>query len=155
MTTNLIQQSLNALGDNLNSSFSGQLSDFLQLQGINMKQLWKPSVDVSETEQTILIQMIMAGVEPDSVDITFFNNSINIKGERSPHPLTLVVNTKQLSKEIIYGKFERKIILPVSVTNRDSVKIDVKNGVLTILIDKTKESLNKFSIKLNNEIESV
>ena len=154
MTTNLIQQSLNALGDNLNSSFSGQLSDFLQLQGINMKQLWKPSVDMSETENTIIIQMIMAGVEPDSVDITFFNNSINVKGERKHHPLTLNTSSKEISKEIIYGKFERKIILPVSVTNRDSVKIDVKNGVLVIIIDKTKESLNKFSIKLNDELES-
>ena len=145
MASNLIQQSINALGDNLNSSFS----DFLQLQGINTSQLWKPEIDVSETEHTIFVQMIMAGVETESVDVSFFNNSINIKGERKPHPLTLVINSVQLSKEIIYGKFERKIILPISVTNRNSVKIDVNNGILTILIDKTNESLNKFSIKLN------
>lgn len=154
MTTNLIQQSLNALGDNLNSSFSGQLSDFLQLQGVNTKQLWKPSVDVSETEDILLVRMIIAGVDPDSIDVSFFNNSINIQGERKPHPMTLVSSSTQRSREIIYGKFERKIILPISVTKRDSVKIDVKNGVLTILVDKTKESLNKFSIKLNNTVES-
>ena len=146
MTTNLIQQSLNALGDNLNSSFSGQISDFLQLQGIKTNQILKPLVDISETDEILLIQMIIAGVDHDSIDVSFFNNSINIQGERKPHVL---IGSTKLTREINYGKFERKIIIPVSVTKKDSVTVDVKNGVLTILIDKTKESLNKFSLKLN------
>lgn len=147
---NLLQLSLNALGDNLNSSFSGQLSDFLQIQGVNMQQLWKPEVDVAETDDILLVQMNMAGVDPDSVDVSFFNNSINVQGERTPHALTLVSGAIQRSREIIYGKFERKITLPISITQRGSVKVDVKNGVLTIIIDKTLESLNKFSIKIND-----
>uniref|UniRef100_A0A6C0LX69 SHSP domain-containing protein n=1 Tax=viral metagenome TaxID=1070528 RepID=A0A6C0LX69_9ZZZZ len=149
MTTNLIQQSLNALGDNLNSSFSGQISDFLQLQGINTNQILKPLVDISETDEILLIQMIIAGVDHDSIDVSFFNNSINIQGERKPHVL---IGSTKLTREINYGKFERKIIIPVSVTKKDSVTVDVKNGVLTILIDKTKESLNKFSLKLNESV---
>lgn len=149
MTTNLIQQSLNALGDNINSSFSGQISDFLQLQGINTNQILKPLVDISETDEILLIQMIIAGVDHDSIDVSFFNNSINIQGERKPHVL---IGSTKLTREINYGKFERKIIIPVSVTKKDSVTVDVKNGVLTILIDKTKESLNKFSLKLNESV---
>ena len=156
MTTipNLLQHSLNALGGNLNSSFSGQLSDFLQLQGVNMQQLWKPEVDLTETDDRLLVQMNMAGVDPDSVDVSFFNNSINVQGERKPHALTLVSGAVSRTREIIYGKFERKITLPISITQRDSVVVDVKNGVLTILIDKTVESLNKFSIKLSKSDES-
>jgi len=66
----------------------------------------------------------------------------------------LVSGAVSRTREIIYGKFERKITLPISITQRDSVVVDVKNGVLTILIDKTVESLNKFSIKLSKSDES-
>ena len=156
MTTlpELIRDSLNALGGNLNSSFSGQLSDFLQHQGVNMQQLWKPPVDLIESEEKLLIQMNVAGVDPDSVDVSFFNNSINIQGERKPHPLIEESGAIQRRREVIYGKFERKITLPVSITHQESVTIDLSNGVLTILVDKTLEARNKFSLKIGKSDEN-
>jgi HSP20 family molecular chaperone IbpA len=53
-----------------------------------------------------------------------------------------------VKNEIIYGKFERHINLPISVTNRDSVKISSNNGVLIIVIDKTREGMNRFSLRV-------
>ena len=55
----------------------------------------------------------------------------------------------ELIIEIIYGKFERQIIIPISVTNRESVKISSKNGVLIIVIDKEREERNRFSIRVS------
>ena len=152
MTTlpEVIHNGLNILSGNLNSSFSGQLSDFLQQQGVNMQQLWKPAINLIENKEILLLEMSIAGVKEDSVNISFFNNNIIIDGERNPNFLIEEPETIQRCREILYGKFERKITLPISITQRESVKIKLNNGILSVIIDKKLESKNKFSLKINS-----
>ena len=145
---NLIQQSLAVLGGNVNSSFSNQLSVLLHQQGINMGQLWKPAIDIIETEKNLQLIMNLSGVSKDSIDVSFFNNTISIKGERMSPKILTETDAIQLQKEIIYGNFERKIVLPLSITQKKSVSITMENGVLIIDIDKSVENLNKFSLKV-------
>jgi len=154
MTTipELIQQSLSMLGGNLNDSFSGSMSDILQQQGINMQNLWRPSIDMVETEENIQIYMNLAGVPEESIDIDFFNNRVSVKGERLYPGLSSDTEKTKLRKEIIYGKFERKIVLPISITRKESVSINMKYGVLTITVDKTVENRNKFSLKVKTKV---
>jgi HSP20 family molecular chaperone IbpA len=148
MISELLQQSLSALGGNLNDSFSGQLSELLQQQGVNMQQLWKPSIDIVETDAVLQIHMNLPGVDSDSIDVDFFNNNVSIKGERHSPALAIVEGAMQRRKEIVYGKFARNIVLPISVTQKDSVSISMNNGVLAIIVDKTIEDRNKFSLKV-------
>ena len=129
------------------SNVSGALSEFLQSQGLNMNEIWQPSGDVVENSTTIAVYINIPGVKNDSIDVDFFNNRIIVKGERKrPYTdrMTIVKN------EIIYGKFERQIIIPISVTNRDNVKINSKNGVLAIIIDKAAEQRNRFSLRVSS-----
>jgi len=148
MLSELLQQSLSVLGGNINNSFSGQLSDLLQQQGVNMQQLWRPTIDIVETDAVLQIHMNLAGVNADSIDVDFFNNNVSIKGERHTPTLATVEGAIQRRKEIIYGKFERNIVLPISITQKDSVSITMKSGVLVIIVDKTIEDHNKFSLKV-------
>ena len=150
MTTlpDLLQQSLSVLGGNLNNSFTGHLSELLQQQGLNMQQLWRPAIDIVETEDTLQVLMNLAGVNRESVDVDFFNNSVSIKGEREAPSLASAAGATQRRQEIVYGKFERKIVLPISITQKESVRIDMDNGVLAIIIDKTVENRNKFSLRV-------
>ena len=152
MTTipDLIQQSLSVLGGNINNSFSGQISELLQQQGVNMQHLWKPPIDMFETETKLQIRMNLAGVPKESIDVDFFNNSVSIKGERITTGISTEVGARQRCKEIIDGKFERKIVLPISITQKESVSIEMKDGVLTVTIDKTVETRNKFSLRVVN-----
>jgi len=143
----IIQNSLSLLESNLNSGFSNQLSNLLKQQGINSDQLWKPLVDMVETTDEVIIFAGIAGVKKDSVDVDFFNNFMHIRGERAPLELEDEIITRH-KKEIIYGQFERKITLPISITNRDSVAISMLNGVLIIKLNKTVERLNRFSVRL-------
>ena len=156
MTTlqDVIQQSLTALGGNINSSFSGHISDLLQQQGVNMNQLWKPSIDILESEDKLQLFMLLPGVPKSSIDIDFFNNSVSVKGERVCSDFYTSTGVSQLRKEIIYGNFERKITLPISITRRESVSITMEDGVLIISIDKTIESHNRFSVKVAQNSES-
>ena len=140
------------LGGNLNDSFSGSMSDILQQQGINMQNLWRPSIDMVETEENLQIYMNLAGVPEESIDIDFVNNRVSVKGERLYPGISTDTEKTQLRKEIIYGKFERKIVLPISITRKESVSINMKYGVLTITVDKTVENRNKFSLKVKTKV---
>ena len=147
----LIQNSLSLIGGNLNSSFNGQLSELLQQQGITMDQLWRPAIDLIETEEVLELHMNVAGVDSDSIDVDFFNNSVSIKGERFPPALSSMTGATQRRKEIIYGKFDRKIVLPISITQKESVSVKIQKGILIITIDKTVEDRNKFSMKVETD----
>jgi HSP20 family protein len=113
-----------------------------------MQQLWRPAIDMVETEDTLQVLMNLAGVDRESVDVDFFNNIVSIKGERVTPTLASADGATQLRQEIVYGKFERKIVLPISITQKESVSINMSNGVLTVVIDKTAENRNKFSLKV-------
>ena len=45
-------------------------------------------------------------------------------------------------------------MLPLSVTRNESVSIDLNNGILTIKIDKTIETSNRFTVRLSNNENS-
>ena len=127
------------------------MSELLQQQGVNMQHLWRPAIDMVETEEKLQICMNLAGVPKESIDVDFFNNSVSIKGERMAPAISSEAGARQRRKEIIYGKFERKIVLPISITQRESVSITMRDGVLVVTVDKTVENRNKFSLKVASD----
>jgi HSP20 family protein len=133
-----------------NSSLSGSVTEFLRTQGINMNEIWKPAVDIIQSSSTITLYINIPGVKNDSIDVDFCNNKVIVTGERKK-PFS--DRTTVVKNEIIYGTFERQIIIPISVTNRDNVKITSKNGVLIIVIDKLSEEKNRFSLKISPNTE--
>jgi HSP20 family molecular chaperone IbpA len=108
---------------------------------------WKPSVDISENSNSIKIYCCIPGVKSDTVDVDFYNNKIKISGERDKPYL----DDDIIKQEIVYGKFERNITIPINVTKRDSVNVSSKNGLLCITINKASEEENKFNISLHND----
>ena len=141
----LISNSIALLEGQQNSNVSGALSEFLQSQGLNMNEIWQPSADIVENNDNVSLYMNIPGVNNDSIDVDFFNERVVVTGERKrpfSDEMTVVKN------EIIYGKFERHVNLPISVSNRDSVKISSNNGVLLIVIDKTRESRSRVSLRV-------
>lgn len=103
-------------------------------------------VDVIDTKNNLYIYVDIPGVIASSINIDFYNNNISICGEKIKK-----YNEVPFKKEIVYGKFNRKISLPISVTSQKNVTVSYTNGVLLITIDKQKESQNKFSINVKDE----
>jgi HSP20 family molecular chaperone IbpA len=147
MAANLINSIMQ--GSDMSNNVTGYLTEYLQSQGVDMNEIWSPAVDIIEDVTTITVYVNIPGVKIDSIDVDFFNNRIEVKGER----LRSYSNTDNIiisKNEIIYGAFERKIILPISVTSRESVSIHAENGVLIIKVDKAREEQNSFSLRINN-----
>lgn len=144
--SNLLQNGLSLLEGNLNNSFSEQLSDFLSDQNL---QIWKPQIDMIETDSNIIIISSVPGIDENDIDVDFFNNCIVIKGERKC--LSLQEEILKRKQEIYYGSFERKILIPFSVTSDQSVSIKMENGFLIININKKMELTNRFTLKPKKE----
>jgi len=141
----LVSNGIALMEGNQSTNVTGVLSEFLQSQGVNLNEFWQPSVDIVQSSTTIIVYINIPGVKNDSIDVDFFNNRIIVTGERKKlfsERMTVV------KSEIIYGRFERQISIPISVTNQENVKISSRNGVLLITIDKAAEERNRFSLRL-------
>ena len=144
----VLQNSIHLLETNLNTSFAEQLGDMLN-NNSSGEFLWRPPVDVFETETHVKIFSNVAGISADDINVDFFNNLVVITGERKFPTIDDTMTQRQ--REIIYGKFKRNINLPLSITNRDSVSVNIKEGVLSIIINKTLENANRFSVRPSSD----
>lgn len=128
-----------------NDRIPNAIREFLQSQGIIDDRL-SSHVDIIETENEVVAYIDIPGIRESSIDIDFFNNRVDIKGTRICH----YDNEAQVSlNEIKYGTLERSIMLPISVTSRDSVSLSSNRGVLTISIDKEREAQNRFNMRID------
>jgi Molecular chaperone (small heat shock protein) len=91
----------------------------------------------NENEKEYYLTMDFPGMSKDDIEVTFDNNRLKISGQRK--------SDKYDSYK--YGKMERTFSVPSNVeTDKISAKID--NGVLKVLLPKTKSSLGrKISVK--------
>ena len=97
----------------------------------NSEKKWIPKYDILNYKEYMLILLELPGVEKKRLSVEINNNKIIIKGDKQkPNKKYLVKN------EIKYGKFERKIILPMNINDENDVKIEMKQGILSIRIDK-------------------
>ena len=145
--TPLIRNTLSLLEGNLNSSFASQLSEILLDKNLNISGLWKPLIDIMESDSFVFIYVCVPGVNYDSIDIDFMNNIVVIKGERKYPNENIDENIVTIKQEIIYGPFERKVKIPIVVSKSESVNITMEDGLIVIKIDKSIESSNRFSMR--------
>ena len=130
---------------------NSNLSDLLLPNGVEHRG-WRPQVDIEETQSTVIVKVNVAGVEHDTLDVDFYNNLVSVRGARErgcPDATSYIRN------EIPYGEFERRINIPLSVTSRESVKIELINGMLRIHLDKTREERNRFSMGVSPGVQPV
>jgi len=129
-----------------NQNISNSVLDFIRTQTVSMQDLWIPDADIYESTSFIKVLMNIPGVASDTIDVDFYNNIVIITGKREKPSFD--DNGEFIKNEIIYGNFERKITLPIAITNRQSVSISAKDGVLTIVINKVTEESHRFSVRL-------
>ena len=109
---------------------------------------WIPRIDMVDDNNKLYLYVECADIENISVD--FFNNNLSISGKKIKKYSGVAIKN-----EIVYGLFNRSIILPVSITDKKNVVMKYKNGMLVITIDKQKEEKNKFNITIDESIEEV
>lgn len=105
------------------------------------------SVDVFQTDTSLVILAPVAGVEVRNIDISINDNEILcIKGSRE-----LLIEAEEedyLTRECFWGAFSRSILLPEGL-DTDSIRATFKKGILRIEIPKVKYQKTK-TVKISD-----
>jgi HSP20 family protein len=95
-----------------------------------------PSIDVSESEGELKIDVDLPGVEEKDVDVAIADNVLTIKGEKKAEREEKKKDFQLVERS--YGSFSRSLTLPFAV-DPDKAKATFKNGVLSISLPKPPE----------------
>ena len=105
------------------------------------------AVDVYETADKLVVKARTAGISKSDLDVSISDNILTISGVLSGGEDEQT--TRWHIQECYWGEFSRTIALPVQVReDENSVKAELKDGVLTITFDKEKtEAPKKINIQ--------
>ncbi len=104
-----------------------------------------PSVDVTETDDAVVVKAEVPGLEAKDVELTLVGGVLTVRGEKKEEKEEKEKNYTH--REVRYGSFSRSIQLPASV-DADNVKAECRKGVLTVTLPKTeKEKAKKIAVK--------
>ncbi len=101
---------------------------------------WVPAVDVSETDDAIVVKAEVPGMDPKEIDISFSGDLLTIKGEKKQRTEEKKENYHRI--ETRYGAFSRTIRVPVQV-DADKIEASYDKGVLKIVLPKKEEAKPK------------
>lgn len=95
------------------------------------------AVDIYQTDEEIIVKSTIAGATSRDVEISLVDDMLTIRGQREL-PESVPADA-YLYRECYWGKFSRSIVLPVEVRG-DKVTASLHNGVLTVVLPKSKRS---------------
>jgi HSP20 family protein len=95
---------------------------------------WAPSMDVSETKESLVCRIEVPGMEQKDIQISLQENLLTIKGEKKQEKEEKDEHYHRIERS--YGAFTRSLRLPVAV-DAGKVTATVKSGVLTVTLPKT------------------
>ncbi len=101
--------------------------------------LFRPAVDMFESEDALILKMEIAGVRPQRLNITLSadDRTLSIAGGRREEPSEQRDRIRCHHLEIYYGEFEREIVLPAGVRiDRESIAASYRDGFLHITLPK-------------------
>ena len=101
---------------------------------------WAPSVDISETDNDIIVEAELPGVEPADVHVDLTGDVLTIKGEKKKQ--TEEKGQGLYRSERYYGSYERSFRLPAKV-NEDKIEAAFDKGILKIKLPKVEEAKKK------------
>lgn len=96
------------------------------------------AVDVSETDEAIIITTPIAGVKPEDLEIFVSQDLVTIRGKRED--CAEVQDRRFLFKECHWGAFSRSVIMPVHVSTERAEAV-LKAGVLTLTLPKNPDAM--------------
>lgn len=109
---------------------------------------WLPPMDVYDDEKNIYVKVDVAGIDQKDLDVTINDNVLTVSGKK-------VEERKEKGSKNTYfterrtGSFCRSVTLPSGISYKN-IKGDMKNGVLTITVERDKPvKSEKIKIEVN------
>ena len=105
------------------------------------------TVDIYDKDDSIVIQSTVAGVKPDTLDVSITEDTVTIRGERRREEE--IAEENYYYKELFWGTFSRSVILPEEI-DEDAAEATLKHGLLTIMLPKKRRGqAQKLKVKVN------
>lgn len=98
-------------------------------------QCWEPPIDVVETADAVIVHVALPGVPSPAIVVGFEPAGITVSGVRR-FPATQTARIHRV--EIPYGRFERRIPLPLHALEPDPPEL--MDGCLVLTLRKRKET---------------
>jgi len=103
-------------------------------------QAWAPALDVHEDKDQFTVNLELAGLKREDINVHLEDGTLIISGERKSE--NVAEGTEVHRRERFYGKFSRALTLPTAVA-ADKVKASYKDGILTVTLPKAEEAKPK------------
>ena len=94
---------------------------------------FSPAIDISETDDDILVKADIPGVDPKDVDVRCEGGTLTIKGEKKVEKEEKGEGFHRVERW--FGSFVSSVALPCPV-QEDKIKAEYKDGVLSLRIPK-------------------
>ncbi|NPA24370.1 MAG: Hsp20/alpha crystallin family protein [Deltaproteobacteria bacterium] len=107
---------------------------------------WLPAVDLFDLGDKYRVVIEVPGLDKEEIDLSVYSDKIVIKGRRE-EDYESPERGEVLCLERVCGRFERVILLPDPVLP-ERVKATLKNGILTIVLDKKILEIGKKSVTI-------
>ena len=100
---------------------------------------WNPPVEITETDNEIMLTAELPGMTKDNVEISLEDNVLTLRGEKKEEWTEDVKERRLHVFERTYGAFQRSFTLPREV-DAEKVWADFTNGVLTLHLPKAERA---------------
>jgi HSP20 family protein len=131
-----LQQQLDDLFGSFSSEWDG---------GGMLAAEFRPSLDVSETDDAIQVRADLPGIKPEEVEVEVRGNVLRITGERKEEREEKGKTWHRTERRV--GTFARSMTLPCDVRD-EKVQAEYADGVLCITLPKAeKAKTHKIAVK--------
>ncbi len=96
--------------------------------------VWEPLIDLFVSENKVYLMVEVPGVAGSEVHVRVGVRMVQILGIKRP-PAKVRGGVSFYESQIPYGGFEKRVSLPFPV-NPDSIKVEFKDGVLSLQLDR-------------------
>jgi HSP20 family protein len=110
-------------------------------------RVWRPGVDLFESEEALTLQVDLPGVDRASLDVQLTGDELVVKGERKA---AVPEKSACVHSERPYGQFQRAFKIGIPVQN-NAVEAVYREGVLTVRVPKA-ETVKPRKIEVRTEV---
>lgn len=109
-------------------------------RGERLSETMTPGIDVWETNDSLIVQAAMPGVQPDDLQVSVGDNTLTIRGEVRQQQVR--DGDRWHRQEIQYGVFENVITLP-PYANTEQVEANYENGMVMLRFPKREQARSR------------
>ena len=122
-----------------------RLFDVLEPMDRESTQQFVPLVEMSETADTIYLQVEVPGMNANDLDVRVTKEAVAIHGDRQ----SSFQQNAMVRSEFRHGKFSRVIPLP-TIVNNSAVKGNYQNGIMSLELPKLKQENKPVKVNLGS-----